>query len=431
LSTRDENGYREYPIQGAALVNSATALPQVPAVYVAALESNPTRHDNLSPLRFTRPRTNTNLQETVDNDGVHEYTMGIGGSHQARADEWIHYSNLDVTVRKNDDKEGEGGEGGGGGGGGGGGQQGEEGNGNNIRCRLVSPNNNCVRQPALNRSKPITRANESDIASPKATTKTNDNAPLTRKATQSNSNLPPHDLDSTVRVYASYKKPLFIIFGLPSEILNRFEELKSDVSIPSQPAPKGSSQASSSQDGCSGNLDENAPHQKSQTTRRILCQHRKPKSGDLVHYALSVRNLTASQIAENISVYYAITNSEIHHRVSILKCCEDVQDSSPKMYRHKSDCTQTLYEPEHKFRIAIDVINKNPTKQFYWSEQARIKLCRLKLKNVPLESQSTTLAQMFHRDAPTASATHQAWSRLVAEYEKSRGGLSTELRTLL
>jgi hypothetical protein len=103
-------------------------------------------------------------------------------------------------------------------------------------------------------SKPAAKADKPEITSPKATTKINAITPLTRKATRSSANHPNYaHLDSAVDVYASYEKPLFMVFGLSSEFFDSLEEREipeeeesssssseeSDVPVLSQPAPRG------------------------------------------------------------------------------------------------------------------------------------------------------------------------------------------------
>ncbi|KAF2678897.1 hypothetical protein K458DRAFT_446185 [Lentithecium fluviatile CBS 122367] len=125
-------------------------------------------------------------------------------------------------------------------------------------------------------SKSAAKADKPDIASPKATSKDSGNAPLTRKATRSASNISSYaNLDSAADVYASYEKPLFMVFGLTPEFFDSLPEEpalaksknsrqktkaellalntlfahseeedsssseESDVPVPSQPAPRG------------------------------------------------------------------------------------------------------------------------------------------------------------------------------------------------
>lgn len=62
-----------------------------------------------------------------------------------------------------------------------------------------------------------------EITSPKSSSK--DNAPLTRKATRSASNISNYaHLDSAEDVYASYEKPLLMVFGLTAEFFDSLED---------------------------------------------------------------------------------------------------------------------------------------------------------------------------------------------------------------
>jgi hypothetical protein len=74
-------------------------------------------------------------------------------------------------------------------------------------------------------SKSAAKADKPDIASPKAASKDGSNAPLTRKATRSASNISNYaHLDSAMDVFASYEKPLFMVFGLSPEFFDSLDE---------------------------------------------------------------------------------------------------------------------------------------------------------------------------------------------------------------
>jgi hypothetical protein len=73
--------------------------------------------------------------------------------------------------------------------------------------------------------KSAAKADQPDLASPKAVSKDSSNAPLTRKATRSASNNSSYaQHDSADEIFASYEKPLFMVFGLTPEFLDSLEE---------------------------------------------------------------------------------------------------------------------------------------------------------------------------------------------------------------